>query len=269
MSSTAPNLTQALYNEFTLMNDQVYPYVPSGTKTSTILNILNTSLVTSLVITPETELRFDDGAGYTYPYLFYPHISSSVTIPFSSSEQFIFETVSTSVTIPDTANMKLYQNGTLVTDVSLTRTEIVDATNETLYYFVYRMTQIFMDRINAANIYDPDSGDTQGAGYLTVSFDNLKSALAYAWPNILGMQTNPSTSNGPIINSIDAYLDKLTGNYFYATVHYSYHSVRQMTSAACDDLDDIDLNTTPDAATQLSAEMMADIVDYYCNGELS
>jgi len=261
MSSTAPNLAQALYNEFTLMNNQVYPYVPSGTKTSTILNILNTSLVTSLVITPETELRFDDGAGYTYPYLFYPHISSSVTIPFNSSAQFIFETASTSVTIPDTANMKLYQNGTLVTDVSLARTEIVDATNETLYYFVYRMTQIFMDRINAANIDDPD------AGYLNVSFANLNSALAYAWPNILQMQSDPRNSH--ITTSIDTYLDTLTQRYFYNTRTYQPHPVRTMTETACDALDNIDLQTQPDAATQLSAEMMADIVDYYCNGELS
>jgi hypothetical protein len=267
MSSTAPNLAQALYNEFTLMNNQVYPYVPSGTRTSTILNIYNTSWLTSLVITPETELRFDDGAGYIYPYVFYPHISSSVTIPAAFSEQFIFETNSTGVTIPDTANMKLYKEGALVTSVSLARTEIVDAANETLYYFVYRMTQIFMDRINAANIYDPDSGDTQGAGYLDVTFDDLNNALAYAWPNILQMQTDPKNSH--IINSIDTYLDKLTHRYFYGARTYQPHPVRTMTEDACDDLDEIDLSTTPDAATQLSAEMMADIVDYYCNGELS
>jgi hypothetical protein len=133
------------------------------------------------------------------------------------------------------------------------------------------MTQIFMDRINAANIYDPDSGDTQGAGYLDVTFDDLNSALAYAWPYILSMQSlDPNEANNShITTSIDTYLDKLTHRYFYNTLHYSYHPVRTMTEIACNDLDNIDLNISQDDATQLSAELMSDIVDYYCNGELS
>ena len=154
--------------------------------------------------------------------------------------------------------------------VVLQEDHVVAAEHEALYYFVYRMTQILMDRINAANIYDPDQGDENpGAGYLTVDFTMMKSAFVYGWANILYMEEHPSTSNGPIINSIDTYLDKLTGNYFYATIHYSHNSVSGMTSNACSALDNINLNTSMADATTLSAELMADIVDYYCNGELS
>jgi hypothetical protein len=42
-----------------------------------------------------------------------------------------------------------------------------------------------------------------------------------------------------------------------------------MTSNACSALDNINLNTSMADATTLSAELMSDIVDYYCNGELS
>ena len=269
MSSTAPNLATALKAEFDLMNQQVYPYVASGTSTAVFVRITNTSTLAQVTVYPTTLLKFDDGLGTTYPYDFYPHIDEDVIINPSSSVDVIFETTSTEVSIPMTALMKLYNSGTVMLGVSLDRTDIIDADNETLYYFVYRMTSILGDRINAARIYDPDRGQDQGAGYLDVSFSMIKSAFDYAWPNILGMQTNPSTSNGPIINSIDAYLDRLTGGYFNRTINYDYHSVQQMTSDACDDLDDIDLSMLADAATQLSAEMMADIVDYYCNGGVS
>ena len=269
MSSTAPNLATALKAEFDLMNQQVYPYVASGTSTAVFVRITNTSTLSQVTIYPTTLLKFDDGLGTTYPYDFYPHIDEDIIINPSSSVDVIFETTSTEVSIPITALMKLYNSGTLVLDISLDRTDIIDSDNETLYYFVYRMTSILGDRINTARIYDPDSGQDQGAGYLDVSFSMIKNAFNYAWPNILGMQTNPSTSNGPIINSIDAYLDKLTGSYFYTTIHYSYHSVRQMTSDACDALNNMNLSTTQDAANVMSAEMMADVVDFYCNGALS
>lgn len=274
MSTTAQNLANALRAEFQLMNDQVYPYV-ENTKACVIVNITNTSTITK-TITPTMMLEFD-ALGYTYPEKFYPKISAPIDLnpatqyTTAGEATILFEsTYSGQITVPDTANAKLYDNGTQVIGIAIDRTPVIDAEHESLYYFVYRMTQILMDRINAANIYDPDQGDENpGAGYLTVDFTMMKSAFVYGWANILYMEEHPSTSNGPIINSIDTYLDKLTGNYFYATIHYSHNSVSGMTSNACSALDNINLNTSMADATTLSAELMADIVDYYCNGELS
>lgn len=264
MSSTAPNLAQALYDEFELMNNQVYPYTGTPVKTCTFVHIVNNG-VTAITITSDTELRFDDGQGYTYPYVFLPRVTSQVLNP-SESAQFVFECGSDGVVIPDTALMKLFENNVQITDVSIYRTGIVDGEDAALYYFTYRMTVILAERINAAGIYDYGG---EGLGQLVVGFGYIRNALAYGWENILGMKTNPSTSNGPIINTIDEYLDRLTGDFFHDAVHYVYHSVHTMTGTACDSLDSIDLNTTPDAATMMSAELMADIVDYYCNNGLS
>lgn len=275
MSSTASDLADVIKTEFDHKLNQDYPYVDDDTKTSVIVNITNTGLA-DIIIYPTTELRFDDGQGYTYPEIFYPYITTAIVIPAATASSaagtatLLFETAYTGhITVQDTDNAKLFYNNIELLNISIDRMPVMTADNEAMYYFVYRMTSLFAESINDAHINDPDSGDTQGAGALTVSFTEIKDALAYGWTNILGMQENPSTSNGPIINTIDTYFDKLTGNYFYSTIHYSYHSVRQMTSDACDALNNMDLSTTQDAANVISAEMMADVVDFYCNGALS
>ena len=275
MSSTAPDLAASLKTEFDHMLNQDYPYVDADTKTCVIVNVINNG-ISDVTVYPTTELRFDDGQGYTYPEVFYPYITSPVVIAASTgltpagSAEFLFQTAYTGqIIIQDTDNAKLFNNNTEILDLAINRTPVIDAGDECLYYFVYRMTELFAESINDAAIYDPDSGDSSGAGNLHVNFAMIKDALDYGWTNILGMQEHPSTSNGPIINTIDTYLDKLTGNFFRGALHYSYHPVRTMASDACSALDSMNLNTTQDAANTMSAEMMADVLDWYCNGELS
>lgn len=283
MSSTAPNLADDLKEEFDHMNNQDYPYNMQNNKNCVIANLINSSPL-PVDITSTTKLMFD-----TYQYEFYPYLSDgtvqmpgATVIPgptpqdpptiIPSEMEFIFETSSTG-TLPITSSDvgHIYINGTLVTTLAVQNTDCITADNEALYYFTYRITKLFMDNINSSGINDPGTEEDPGAGLLSVSFSMMENALSYGWVNILSMQSiDPNeANNSKITNTLDTYLDKLTGNYFYNTHAYSYQPVRTMSGNACAALDNMSLSTTPNAATIMSAEMMADVLDYYCNGGIS
>lgn len=304
MGTILTNMTNDFIDEFTLMNNQVYPYNPDAVKTCVYVYLSNSSSQ-SFIVDSTVTLEFDDGQGTTYPYVFTPvlpsgsiEIDGATIIPpvdpqdpptvIPAVKALLFETsYSGTVTVVPNDHGSIYKNGTLVTTLNVSNMGSIDGANEMLYYFTCRMTEIIADNIKSANFVDSDHGDENpGYGPMVISFSTVKSAIEYGFTNMLEMQDNPSTSNLPITATLSRvqgggpgpfYLDKIVGDFFFHAVN-DYHYVYQLeyngksSSQLCDDLNALSSQGPPyvtaDQATVIGAQMMAGLIDSYCNGAL-
>lgn len=254
----------AVKAEFKRMTDQVFPYTEDGKKAAFMM-ILTTGTDTTLTLEHGvTTFIFNN-----YPLVeFYP--VDNVTIPVSSTRSVFFMTDSTdALTILSTDVGILYQNGVAVTTgIALSHTDVYDKDYGQLYYFCYRMSDIFGQVITQSGIHDTVEGSTY---VLTISSGMVRNAANFALQVVADMQDNPSTSNARIINTIDdtdgtmGYLDYLTGHYFRDVD--KYNPVRTMTSDVCDELDSYTDKTMAEM-NDISAELVAEVLDHYCGNRL-
>lgn len=283
----------AVKAEFTLMTNQVFPYTEDGNKAAIRFTIENTSALPFTIYKNGTTFKFN-----AYPtVVFYPVIEADYILqpaippdphdpddPGTPGEvkSFIFMTDYTGTLNITSASLGfLYTNGTQVTTgIALSHGDCYAKENGVLYYFCFRMTDIFAQVINNSHISDPGTDENPGRGNLSVSQGMMDSALTFAAVNILDMQAHPTTSNAKITGTLDnssgnaGYLDILTGYYFYGSIgtRYSYHPIRAMAENACNLLDSYkseDPSKTSAVMNDISAELMAQVLDHYCNGALS
>lgn len=306
MGTVLTNMTNDFIAEFNLMNSQTYPYTPDATKTCISIYLTNNS-PQSFTVDSTVTIQFDDGQGTTYPYIFTPVLPSGdivvdgatvipgpepqdppTIIPFSKS--LFFETAySGTVTVVPSDHGNIYKNGTQVLTLGVQNMGSIDGENEMLYYFTCRMTEIIAENIKSANFVDEDEGGDEGEpgyGPMVINYNTIKSAIEYGFTNMLEMQNNPSTSNLPITATLSRvqgggpgpfYLDKIVGDFFFHAVN-DYHYVYQLTyngktsSQLCDDLNALSSQGPPyvtaDQATVMGAQMMAGLINSYCNSRL-
>jgi len=258
----------AVKAEFQRMSDQVFPYTEDGKKAAFIM-ILTTDANTTLTLEHGvTTFIFNN-----YPLVEF-HPVDNVVIPVSSTRSVFFMTDSTdAITILSTDVGILYQNGVAVTTgITLSHTDVYDKDYGQLYYFCYRISDIFGQVITQSVIHDT----VEGSSYtLIVSPAMVRNASNFALQVVADMQDNPSTSNTRIINTIDdtggamGYLDYITGYYFREV--NKYNPVRTMTSDACNELDSYmseNPSKTSAEMNDISAELVAEVLDHYCGNRL-
>lgn len=304
MGAVLTKMTNDFIAEFTLMNNQVYPYTPDAVKTCVSVYVTN-NVAQSFTVDSSVTIKFDDGLGTVYPYVFTPVLPNGpVVIPAATvipgptpqdppeiipvSVSLFFETsyVGT-VTVTTSDHGGVYQNDVLVTSLGVQNMGSIDGENEMLYYFTCRMTEIIAENIKSANFIDHDRGDENpGYGPMVINFNTIKSAIDYGFTNMLQMQEHPSTSNLPITATLSRvrgggsgpfYLDKIVGDFFYYAVN-DYTYIYQLeydgkdADALCDELNALSSQGPPyvtaDQATIMGAQMMAGLIDSYCNDAL-
>lgn len=259
----------AVKAEFQCMTDQVFPYTEDGKKAGFMM-IITTDQVTSLTLEHGvTTFIFNN-----YPsVIFYP--VDTVTIPSSTTKTVFFMTDYTEpLTIVSTDAGVLYQNGVAFTfGITISHSDVYGKEYGQLYYFCYRMSELFAEVINQSGIHDTVSGESYS---LLVSSGMVRNAATFALQAVAEMQDDyPYSSNDSIINTIDdtsgswGYLDYLTG-YYFNTVN-KYHSVMTMTSNVCAELDSYALDNPSKISAEMndiSAELVAEVLDHYCGNRL-
>lgn len=305
MGAVLTKMTNDFIAEFTLMNNQVYPYTPDAVKTCVSVYLTNSS-PQPFIIDNTVTIEFDDGQGTTYPYIFTPvlpsgtvEINGATVIPGPTPQDpptiipvsvpFFFETsYSGSVTVVPADHGKIYKNGVQVTTIGVQNMGSIDGADELLYYFTCRMTYIIAENIDSYGFYDPDEGGDEGdPGYgpMVINYNTIKAAIEYGFTNMKYMNDHPSTSNAPITSTLSrarrsdpaGYLDKIVGDFFMHCVN-SYSYIYQLTydgkdaDTLCDELNALSSPIPPyvtaDQATIMGAQMMAGLIDSYCNGAL-
>ena len=191
------------------------------------------------------------------------------------------------MTVTPSDNGGVYKDDVLVTSLGVQNMGSIDGANEMLYYFTCRMTEIIAENIDSVHFVDHDSGDENpGYGPMVINYDTIKAAIDYGFTNMLEMQNNPSTSNLPITATLSRvrgggpgpfYLDKIVGDFFYYAVN-DYTYIYQLeydgkdADTLCAELNALSSQGPPyvtaDQATIMGAQMMAGLIDSYCNGAL-
>ena len=304
MGAVLTKMTNDFIAEFTLMNNQIYPYTPDAVKTCVSVYVTN-NVAQSFTVDSTVTIKFDDGLGTVYPYIFTPVLPNGpIVIPAATvnpgptpqdppeiipvSVSLFFETsyVGT-VTVTSSDHGSIYKDDVVVSSLGVQNMGSIDGTNEMLYYFTCRMTEIIAENIKSANFVDQDRGDENpGYGPMIIDFNTIKEAIDYGFTNILQMQEHPSTSNLPITATLSRvrgggpgpfYLDKIVGDFFYHAVN-DYRYIYQLeydgkdADTLCDELNALSSQGPPyvtaDDATIMGAQMMAGLIDSYCNGAL-
>lgn len=303
MGTAVTNMTNDFIAEFTLMNNQVYPYVEEGHKTCILVNLTN-SVASTFTVDSTIKILFDDGQGYTYDFPFYAVLPSgpiiipaATVIPDPDPQQpptvipvtkaIMFETPYTGeCPITSSDHGTIYKDNLALLNPSVEQGNAITADKELLYYFTFRMTEIISENIDSAHIVDNDRGEENpGYGPLVITWSNIKEAIDYGYNNMSYMNDHPSTSNAPITATLSrgrasdpaGYLDKIVGDFFmYAVNDYTY--IYRLTydnkdaDELCDELNGLSSQGPPyvtaDQATILGAQMMAGLIDSYCNGAL-
>lgn len=286
MSSSYQQLVLDCHAEFVDMNNLVYPYgAMENTQASLVATLTNNGLTQINIPKDSLTLVFEGYSGIVFtPLTQEENIIIDAPDPLTQAPQSItlfFHTGSSGQIVIQTTDIgHIYNNGILVQEISVSNSNAHQSDEELIYYFCFKMTSHFAVNINSANIDDVGSDENPGAGLLHIDDSAIFTATDYALSVIMPMQRNPqSASNSHITNTIDTYLDKLTTNFFYSTVDYSYHSIRTLSSDLCDELDTFadfpyipteEHPTQPNSAemTQISAVMIAEVINHYCNGAL-
>ena len=301
MGTVFNNMRADFISEFTLMNNQTYPYTNINNKDSVVVNIINSG--GSFTIDTTAYLKFTNSLGQEYPYIFKPVLPSGpvviggarvipstdpnepdTIIPTETS--LFFDTVSSEVTLLTSDIGKLYVNDVLVSAVTIEHKDIIAAEHQFLYYFIYRVTMIIANNIDSAHFFDSDHGDENpGIGALEINFNSTMEAVSFGFDNVLYMQEHPSTDNSKITGTLvrtsgssrPGYLDIIVNDFFYYALN-DYHYVSHLTynnkdaDQLCAELNSLSSQGPPyitvNEATILSADMMTGIIDSYCNDDL-
>lgn len=300
MGTALTNMTNDFIAEFTLMNNQVYPYVEEGHKTCILVRLTN-SEATAFTVDSTIKILFDDGLGYTYDFPFYAVlIDGPIVIPAAEvdpqdpssvipvSKAIMFETPYTGVCpITSSDHGTVYQGSTPLLNPTVEQGDAIPADKELLYYFTFRMTEIIAKNIDSAHLVDQDSGDENpGYGPLTITWAGVKAAIDYGYTNMDYMNSHPSTSNAPITGTLSRtigggagpfYLDYIVGDFFYYAVNDYYYNYTleyngKSSEQLCAELNALSSQGPPyvtaNQATIIGAQMMAGLIDSYCNGAL-